>query len=304
MPRLPPLGALRAFEAAGRLLSFRQAAEELAVTQSAISHQVAALEELLKLRLFRRKGRGIELTDAGILYLPYLRDAFERIAQGTALVTRNSITGDLTIQVYVTVAVRWLIPRLHRFHAAEPDITVRVTASHFDWEFDAESADLGMIYTRRPDHARLHYTRLLDARLVPVCSPRLRRQNGGLSHPADLARHALLQVYTAADEWRIWLRAAGISGMAGRGAPKFDSYLLAIEAAIDGQGVALAPHFLVATDVRQGRLMKPFAIEVPQPGSWYLACRRERSEEPRIRRFRAWLLTEIASDTAMDGKIA
>lgn len=301
---MPSLGGLRAFEAAGRLLSFRLAAEELGVTQSAISHQIAALEAQLKVRLFRRKARGVELTEAGILYHSHLRDAFDRIAQGTALVTRSSPAGDLMIQVYVTVAVRWLIPRLHRFHAAQPDIVVRVTASHFDWEFDAESADLGMIYTERPDRARLHYTHLLDARLLAVCSPRLLGNDPPLSRPSDLARHALLQVYTAADDWPIWLRAAGAPGVTGRAAPKFDSYLLAIEAAIEGQGVAIAPHFLVASDLRQGRLVTPFATEAPQSGRWYLTCRRERAEEPRIRRFREWLIVEIGSDATTNGGTA
>lgn len=296
---IPPLTALRAFEAAARHLSFRRAAEELNITQSAISHQVAALEDILRLRLFRRLARRVELTDAGILYYPYLRDAFERIARGTALVSRTTIAGDLTVQVYVTVAVRWLIQRLGDFQLRHPDILVRFTASHFDWEFDIDAADLGMIHTRQPNRPNLHYTHLLDARIFPVCSPTLCPAGSFLRQPADLVDHALLQVYPAADEWAIWLAAAGVPGIKGRAAPKFDSYLMALEAAINGQGLAIVPHFLVAADLRAGRLVKPFDIEAEQPGGWYLVCRKERSDEPRITRFRDWLVAQIAADRAI-----
>ena len=296
---LPSLTALRAFEAAARHLSFRAAAEELAVTQSAVSHQVADLEKSLGVALFRREARRVALTEAGLLYYPFLRDAFERIAQGTALVTRTSTSGELNVQVYITVAVRWLIPRLPHFQSAHPDILVRFSASHIDWEFDETAADLGIICTNQPDRAALHYTHLFDARLVPVCSPAVAQAGLGLRQPADLVNHALLQLYTATDEWPVWLAAAGMPNVKGRAAPKFDSYLLALEAAIDGQGVAIAPHFLVAADLRSGRLVKPFRLEVAQPRRWYLVCRKERRSEPRIARFRDWLSGQVAGDPSM-----
>jgi LysR family transcriptional regulator, glycine cleavage system transcriptional activator len=294
---LPSLTALRTFESAARHLSFRAAAEELAVTQSAVSHQVADLEKSLGVALFRREARRVALTEAGLLYYPFLRDAFERIAQGTALVTRTSAGGELNVQVYITVAVRWLIARLPAFHAAHPDILVRFSASHIDWEFDEAAADLGIICTAAADRPQLHYSHLFDARLVPVCSPAVAQ--AGLRQPADLVNHALLQLYTAADEWQVWLAAAGVLQVKGRAAPKFDSYLLALEAATDGQGIAIAPHFLVAGDLRSGRLVKPFRLEVPQPRRWYLVCRKERRGEPRIARFRDWLMAQIEADPAM-----
>jgi LysR family glycine cleavage system transcriptional activator len=296
---LPSLTALRAFESAARHLSFRAAAEELAVTQSAVSHQIADLERSLGVALFRREARRVALTESGLLYYPFLRDAFERIAQGTALVTRTSAAGELNVQVYITVAVRWLIPRLPQFQSAHPDILVRFSASHVDWEFDETAADLGIVCTAAPDRPPLHYTHLFDARLVAVCSPAVAQAGLGLRQPADLVNHALLQLYTAVDEWQVWLKAAGVPEVRGRAAPKFDSYLLALEAAMEGQGVAVAPRFLVAGDLRTGRLVQPFALEVPQPRRWYLACRTERRGEPRIARFRDWLVAQIAADPAM-----
>jgi LysR family glycine cleavage system transcriptional activator len=293
---IPRLTALRAFEAAARHLSFRAAAEELHITQSAVSHQISNLEETLGVQLFRRLPGRIDLSDAGQLYYPFLRDAFDRIARGTSLVSRIGVTGGLTMQVYTTVAVKWLMPRLHRFHARQPDIVVSLDASRFDWDFDPDTADIGMIYTADAERPTLHLTHLFDARLVTVCSPSFAPKLGGA---ADLPDHPMLQTYTAAEDWGVWLAAAKLPAVAGRAAPTFDSYLLAIEAAIDGQGVAVAPHFLVAGDLRGGRLVKAFEIEARQPGSWYLACAKTRRREPRIERFRNWLIEEVAEDPAL-----
>ena len=203
------------------------------------------------------------------------------------------------IQVYVTVAVKWLIPRLHRFQAAEPEILVRMSTSQLDWEFDPATGDLGIICTQRADRPNLHYAHLFDARLFPVCSPALAQGGTGLRQPAELVNHTLLQLYTAEEDWRAWLEAAEVPQLAGRAQPRFDSYLLALEAAIEGQGVALVPHFMVAADLKAGRLVKPFATEVRQPGRWYLVCRREQRGDARIIRFRDWLAAEIAGDPAM-----
>jgi LysR family glycine cleavage system transcriptional activator len=299
---LPSLTALRSFEAAARHHSFRRAAEELGITQSAISHQVAALEEALKVTLFRRVSRGIELTEAGAQFYPYLRDGFDRIAQGASLVSRAELGGDLTVQVYVTVAVRWLVPRIHLFQARHPGILVRFHTRDFHWEFDPAFADIGMISTTKPDNPDLAYTHLFDAKLIPVCTPGIAQAGMGMRQPADLVNHALLQVYTAVEDWHVWLDAAGIPQLKGRAAAKYDSYLLAIEAAIDGQGVALVPHFLAAPDIKGGRLVQPFNIDVQQPARWYLTCLKERAQEPRIRRFREWLIELTAADPVINSQ--
>ncbi|MEO8264363.1 MAG: transcriptional regulator GcvA [Ilumatobacteraceae bacterium] len=299
--QIPSLAALRAFDSAARHLSFRAAADELAVSQSAISHQIAELERRLGVSVFARHSRRVELTDEGKLYQPYIRDAFDKINQGTALITAGTVDRELDVQVYVTVAVRWLIPRLHSFRTAHPDVVVRFKASHLDWEFDDDAGDVAIICTEHPDRAGLDYTHLFDARLSPVCSPALVHGGIGLRQPADLVNQVLLQVYTAADEWAVWLDAAGVPEVGGQGAPRFDSYLLALEAAMEGQGVAIVPRFLAAADLRSGRLVAPFALDVPQPRRWYLVCRRQRRDDRQVRAFREWLAAEIAADPYLDG---
>ena len=296
---LPPLSALRAFEAAARHMSFRAAAEELGLTQSAISHQVAALEEHFATRLFDRAGRRVALSEAGRMFFPFVRDGFDRVTQGTDLLRRARTSEDLRVQVYVTVAVRWLIPRLHRFQTANPNVVVRVNTSHFDWEFDPQIADLGLICTASPDRPGLQYDHLFDALLFPVCTPGLAQAGLGMRQPVDLVNHALLQVYTTANDWRLWLQAAGVPDLKGRVAAQFDSYLLAIEAALDGQGVALAPHFMVAEDLKLGRLVKPFSLEVRQPARWYLVCPAAQAQDRSIETFRTWLQREVAADPTM-----
>jgi LysR family glycine cleavage system transcriptional activator len=295
---LPALAALRAFEAAARHSSFRRAAEELRITQSAVSHQIARLEDGLNTRLFRRHARRVELTEAGAQFYPFVREGFERLAQGTALLTRKGLAGDLTVQVYVTVAVRWLIPRLFGFQQDNPDLLVRLSTSHLDWEFDADTCDVGIIYTTRPNRAALHYAPLFKASLFPVCTPELALT---LSQPSDLERQILLQVYTASEDWRAWLAVVGLPAIGERAAPTFDSYLLALEAALEGQGVAVAPHFLVTADLRAGRLVRPFQAKAEQPGGWFLVCRAERCSEAAIVRFHDWLVGAVKSDAAIGG---
>ena len=297
VPDLPPLASLRAFESAARHLSFRAAADELSVTQSAISHQVAELERRLGVQLFHRHSRRVALTHAGEQYHPYLREAFDRIALGTAQArAAGAPARDLDVQVYVTVAVRWLIPRLHAFTNAHPEVRVRFNTSHLDWEFDETGGDVAIVCTARPDRPGLLATHLFDAKLTPVCSPALLHGGIGLRQPADLVNHSLLQLYTASDEWPVWLQAAGVPVDVGQVGPRFDSYLLALEAAIDGQGVAIVPRFLAAADLRGGRLVAPFALQVPQPRGWFLVCRTDRRDAPSVSAFRDWLTAAIAAD--------
>lgn len=296
--RLPPLGALRAFEAAARHLSFRAAGEELCVTHSAVSHQVKQLESHLGGPLFWRKGRRVELTEGGAVLYPALRDAFARIEEAAARAAALSgAGGELALQVYVTVAARWLLPRLHRFEAAHPAIRLRLSTSHQSWGFDAESGvDAGLLYREPPLDKGLAWWPLFRARLVTLTSPAVAQAGLGLRQPAELVNHRLLAVYTAEADWALWLEAAGVGQLAGRPGPRFDSYLLALEAAIDGQGIALVPDFLAAPDLEAGRVVQPFPLAPPQRGAWYLACRQERRHDRRIAALRIWLQSEIAAD--------
>ncbi len=296
MATIPPLAALRSFDAAARHRSFRAAAQELSVTQSAISHQVAELEQRLGVSLFRRQNRRVELTEAGAIYQPYVREALLRLEQGTALVTLGTAARELDVQVYVTVAVRWLIPRLHSFTAAHPEVKVRLNTSQLDWEFNEAESDVAIVCTDQPERQGVHATHLFDARLIAVCSATLARAGMGLRQPVDLVNHPLLQLYTAVDECHTWLEAAGVPQVTGTGTVRFDSYLLAIEAAVDGQGVAIVPSFLVGADLRSGRLVAPFTVSVAQPRRWYMVCRAEQAEQESVRMFRDWLQQQVRAD--------
>ena len=288
---LPPLTALRAFEAAARHESFRRAADELSITQSAISHQIANLERHFGKALFQRAGRHAELTAAGQAFFPFVHEAMEKIDAGAKLLARPS-PQELTVHIYVTMAARWMMPRLHRLQKACPDLMVRFNASQMDWEFDPQSADLGIICTLHPTRPGLEYIPLFEAGLIAVCSPKLPLP-GGMKDPADLIRHPLLDVYTADNNWAHWLVVAGVSRSNAAAAVRFDSYLLALEAAADGQGIALVPDFLAAPDLLAGRLVQPVPLSVSQPEKWYLVARKGKFEEPASARFRDWLMEEI-----------
>jgi LysR family glycine cleavage system transcriptional activator len=291
---LPSLTSLRAFEAAARQRSFAAAADELCVSRSAISHQIHELEERLGTQLFRRTARGVELTETGAAYYPYLREAFDRIAQGTASIGHHSAGGELILQVYVGVMVNWLVQKLHRFQTAFPDI--RLIHLDIASEFESGRGDIGLIWTRRAVLPDLHYTRLFTPTLSPVVAPALLKAGAGLRTPSDLAACTLLFVEGAEDDWQAWLEAAGMSELANRPYPKFDSYLIALEAAIEGQGIAIAPDFIASMDLKAARLVQPFDIRVEQPGAWYLVCNRERQHELRIKCFHDWLVGEVAAE--------
>lgn len=296
---LPSLTSLRAFEAAARQRSFAAAADELCVSRSAISHQIHELEERLGTPLFRRTARRVELTETGAAYYPYLREAFDRIAQGTASIGRQSTGGELILQVYVGVMVKWLVRKLHRFQAAFPEI--RLIHLDIPSEFEPTRGDIGLIWTRRAVLPGLYYTPLFTPALSPVASPSLLKSGAGLRTPSDLAAHTLLFVEGAEDDWHAWLDTAGMSELAHRPYPKFDSYLIALEAAVEGQGIAIAPDFIAAMDLKDGRLVQPFDVQVTQPGGWYLVCSRERQHELRIKCFYDWLVAEVAAESAIIG---
>ena len=297
MPRLPSLKGLRAFEAAARHESFRAAAEELNVTHSAVSRLVKNLEAELAVPLFHRIGRSVRLSEAGLLYAPVLKDAFERIADGTEAMRRLAANQGLVLQVYVSVAVHWMAPRLGRFRRDNPDLPLVLHTAFRDWEFDPAPADVGLIYTTEPD-PRWHHMFLYRARVFPICAPDLIAEPPGLRAAADLAEHALFQVYSSTDDWRAWLEAAGVPELAGRIGPKLDTQLLAHEAALSGEGVMLSMGPFMSRDLGDGYLTRPFDIEVEQTGAWYLVCRAELQHDPRIKRLYEWLVREIEADPA------
>lgn len=287
---LPPLTTLRAFEAAARLLSFKAAAEELRVTQSAISHQVASLERNLGTLLFLRLPGRVELSEAGAIYFPVVQDALDRIALTTDLIRQTNTPAALTVQVYVTVAVRWLIPRLQTFKEASPEVAVSLDASLLDWEFNPDRADIGFIYTRMPNRPNLTYTLLRRERLVGVCSPAIAK---AIKAPQDLRHFSFLAVSGTTEDAATWAASVGAAGHSQKSSPLFDSNLLAIEAAISGQGLVVVPAFLVEGDIASGTLVAPLASEVMQPGGWYLVHLERRGNEKALRKFVQWLQSQV-----------
>ncbi len=294
--RLPPLNGLRAFEAAARHLSFTRAAEELNVTQAAVSHQVKALEERLGVRLFRRLNRALLLTDAGQGYLSPLRDAFDRMAEATERVEARDAGGALTVSVLPSFAAKWLVRRLGRFREVRPEIDVRVAPSHDLTDFDREDVDLAIRYGAG-EWPSVRADFLLSEDIFPVCSRALRDGPHPLHAPADLRHHTLLHDDHHAD-WRMWLVAAGVEGVDPTRGPSFTDSSLVVQAAIEGQGVALGRSALAAADLAAGRLVKPFDFSLPAAWAYYVVCPEVTAERPKITAFRDWLMDEAQRDAA------
>jgi|TARA_R110002072_G_scaffold49277_20_gene134017 LysR family glycine cleavage system transcriptional activator len=298
--RLPSLKALRVFEAVARRLSFRQAAEELNVTHSAVSHQVRLLEEQSGLELIDRGARQIALTPAGTALLPFVSDALTRLRIGIkSAKALSSDSRELTLHVYITVAMHWLLPRLEAFQRRSPDIKVRISTSYKGWEFDREAADLGLLYLRQtlPD---LHVEPLCDAYLYPVCSPDYWDSLPADFSPRDLRADQLLEVYTAPEDWTRWLGESGATELAHGPAPKgrqgFDSYLLAQEAALEGRGFALCNGPFAVETFYSGRLIRPFKLIARQAPGWCLVAKYTDAERPKIQAFASWIRDELTED--------
>ncbi len=294
--RLPPLNALRAFECAARHLSFTRAAQELHVTQAAVSHQVKALEDYLGIRLFRRLNRALRLTDEGQVYAPALKEAFQQIRAATRRLRAQEATSPLTVSVLPSFAARWLVPRLGRYRLRHPEADLLIDPTPRLADLAQGEVDVAIRYGRGR-YPGLTSWRLLGEDLFPVCSPALLDASGPLDRPRDLARVHLLHDDDHSD-WRAWLDAVGSPEVnPGRGTVFTDSSML-VQAAIDGQGVAMARGVLADDALRQGLLVRPFAQSLPTEFAYYLVCLPERAEQPKIARFREWLLEEAAGESA------
>jgi len=287
---LPPLNSLRVFEAAARRLSFTRAAEELGVTQAAISHQVKVLEEHLGFRLFRRLNNALVLTEKGETYLPAVRQAFEVIGEATDAVQGRSEAEVLTLSVLPNFALRWLVPRIGEFQHDNPAIDVRVLTSYRGTDFLREDIDAAI--RLGADWPGLNVDLLFGSEMFPVCCPALLRRRP-LGQPRDLADHRLLHVYGALDDWPLWLAAAQAPEVATDRGPSFDSFALALEAAAHGCGVAMARSAFVQDDLSSGRLVAPFAFALKRSEAWYFLWPRTRTSR-KVSLFRSWLLMRAA----------
>lgn len=292
MRSLPPLNALRAFEAAARHLSFTLAAEELHVTQAAVSHQVKGLEDRLGLKLFRRLPRGLMLTEQGQSLLPELRGAFDRIEQAMNKLSMLGNEGPLTVSLMTTFALTWLVPRLHRFQARHPTIDVRMLTTNRIADFGREDIDLAIRYARDPRQPGLRGDKLFNDLLTPLCGAAYRDR---LLAPADLLRVPLIDT-TGDPDWLVWLAAAGVRQPPRNPPMVFDSTKIAVDAAMEGAGVAIGAPFLFKAELASGRLFQPFDLVVPNGKGFWLVGPESTAEQPKLKALREWLLEEAQSD--------
>lgn len=297
MSRLPSLNGLRAFEAAARHLSFTRAAEELNVTQTAISHQIKRLEEELGVRLFVRQNRTLALTADGRDYLPGIRAAFQDLRLATERLKRKENANVLIVSTITSFAAKWLMPRLSKFQQQHPSIDVRVTTSMELADFARDGVDVGIRY----GHGKWSGLRsdwLMAEELFPVCSPALLKGHHPIRTPDDLRHHTLLYAsHDMEDDWRLWLTAAGASpDILKQPALTFDMIFMTVQAAIDGLGVAVGRTTFVESDLAAGRLVAPFDMTLPIDVGFYLVCPEAAADTPKIAAFREWLLATAQRD--------
>ncbi|NQU57440.1 MAG: transcriptional regulator GcvA [Rhodospirillales bacterium] len=292
--RLPPLNALRAFEAAARHLSFTKAAAELNVTPAAISHQVKALEEITGVPLFKRLTRALALSERGRAALPALSDGFDLLAEAATQLTDAQEIDVFTITTAPSFAARWLVPRLDEFQELHPDIKVRIDASLTLVDLRRDGVDVAIRYGLG-DYPGHHAERLFEEEVFPVCSPKLMGGAHPLHTPEDLAHHTLLHSGSAVSDWaypdwRMWLKSAGAADVDWRKGPEFSLEDMAVQAALAGHGVALVNTSLVSDDLASGALVRPFALGLQTNFAYYLVIPTQSTNRPPVMAFRKWLL--------------
>ncbi len=292
--RLPPLNALKAFETAARHLSFTKAAEEMFVTQAAISHQIKALEDHLGLKLFMRKNRSLLLTEEGQGYFLDIKEIFLQLHEATEKLLARGAKGSLTVSLPPSFAIQWLVPRLSLFSELNPDIDVRIRAVDYEEGSLTDDVDVA-IYYGRGSWRNLHADKLHTEYLVPVCSPMLLNRAKPLNEPADLRFHTLLHDGTR-EAWKAWFTSQGFKHFNVNQGPIFSHTAMVLQAAIHGQGVALAHNILARPDITSGRLIVPFNHVLQSKDAYYLVCRDNQIELGKIAAFRDWMNRLVAQE--------
>lgn len=292
--RLPPLNALKAFEAAARHLSFTRAAEELFVTQAAVSHQIKGLEDFLGMKLFLRKNRTLLLTEEGQSYYLDIKEIFENLHEATKRLHAMGAKGSITVALPPSFAVQWLVPKLSDFAAKQPDIDVRIKAVDFDDGFLTDDVDLA-IYYGKGRWSGLLADKLYSEYLTPVCSPMLLQSDKPLDELDDLKYHQLLHD-TSREAWKQWIRHFNILGMNVNQGPIFSHSMLVLQAAALGQGIALVDSALARPEIAMGRLICPFEERIVTQKSYFLVCRESHAELGKIQAFKDWLLEQVSDE--------
>jgi LysR family transcriptional regulator, glycine cleavage system transcriptional activator len=291
---LPPLKALKGFEAATRHQSIRNAADELCLTHPAVSHQVQLIEEALGIDLFVQDGRHIVSTPEGRVLYPYVRSAFESLIEGVEAVHRNALDKPLRVQTYVTASIRWLARRVPQFLADHPEVKLALSTCAVEWEFDDVHADVGLVYCETPPDMKFHWVPLFDYSLFPVCSPEIASRMGKNPAPADLLIQPLVAIYTEVQNWKNWFTASGLEFDPSSHSLVVDTLAVALEMALEGQAIALVNGPFVDADLATGRLVRLFDGAVACPGEWGLICRKDMRENPRIRKFLDWMAAHVS----------
>jgi LysR family glycine cleavage system transcriptional activator len=309
--RLPPLNSLRAFEMASRHLSFSLAAAELNVTQSAISRQIKGLEGYLGVPLFRRLPRSLELTEQGRRFAAPLHEAFDQLHRATEMVFNEHRRTTLNINILPTLAMKWLIPRLLHFTAANPNIEVRMITSIRPIDFRVEEIDVAirvgpalkgqkkgmspidLVMTR--DWTDVRSIPILPDALVPVCAPSLLKNGPPIHSPADLRHYTLIHNASRAKGWPYWLQMMGLDDAEIGHYTAYGHFFMTIQAAIEGKGIALVPSVLIESELNSGSLVTVLENKQVSAGAYYLLCRESDWHSPKIKQFRDWLLKEAAS---------
>jgi LysR family glycine cleavage system transcriptional activator len=293
--RLPPLKALKGFEAATRRQSIRDAADELCLTHPAISHQVQLIEDALGVDLFAQEGRHIVSTEQGRIFYPYVRAAFESLIEGVEAVHRHAPDKPLRVQTYVTASIRWLARRVPHFLADHPKIKLTLSTCAVEWTFDEVHADVGLVYCAElPDPARYHWIPLFDYSLSTVCSPKLLAKIGKNPRVEDLLKQPLAAVYTEVQNWNMWFQSAGVSFDPSTSYLLVDTLAVALEMALDGEAVALVNGPFVGHDLAARRLVAPVGHSIRCPGGWGLICRSDMKDNIRVRTFMDWVVRNAA----------
>jgi LysR family glycine cleavage system transcriptional activator len=300
---LPPLNALRAFEATARNLSFSKAAEELHVTPAALSHQIRGLEDYLGLKLFHRRARSIALTDAARLIYPGIRSGFESLREAVEQLDRGQRDRILVVSATPGLTAKWLAPKLYRFLAKHPEIDTRISASAAYVNFTTDGVDVG-IRLSSGDHPDLHVEKLADEWLIPLCSPKLLQGERPLRSPRDLVNFNLIQVDLPGivPTWSDWAHLAGVDDIDTTRGLRLNVADHALDAASEGAGVVLAYKLVASRDIRLGRLVAPFGPEIKVPArAYYFVCPRGFEKRPPVRAFRDWIFEEVAETMAALG---
>ena len=291
--RLPPLNALKAFESAARHLSFTKAADELFVTQAAVSHQIKSLESFLATKLFHRKNRSLLLTEEGQGYFQDLRDIFIQVQEATERLLAMGAKGAITVATPPSFASQWLVPKIYQFSALHTDIDVRIKAIDLDDGFLDDSIDVA-VYYGHGTWPGLHATKLLAQYLTPMCSPLLLQRGKPLNSLSDLKHHTLLHDSTRS-AWKNWLHTFQVKNVNVNQGPIFSHTMLILQAASIGQGIALSDTVLAKPDIDSGRLICPFEERIESKESFYLVCRESQADKSKIKVFTDWMFSQVES---------